>query len=150
MEYFNIVLHVYYMHPLALWIYIYQLEEMKMFLRKLKHRRGAILVSLTFITIYVLAFAPMPHKWSIDKYMMVLRLAYVPAYCPEIGSGKVSRTPFVERRALVCSTISPSLEPHQCLLIGTWKRLAWLPCWPSRGWEVLHQRWTCMPPTKLE
>ena len=67
-----------------------------MFLRRLKHRRSAILVSLTFITIYVLAFARMPQKWSIDEYMMLLRLAYVPAYCPEIGSGKVSRIPFAE------------------------------------------------------
>ena len=30
-------------------------------------------------------------------------------------------------------TIDPSLEPHQCLLTGTWKRMAQLPSWPPRG-----------------
>ena len=43
-------------------------------------------------------------------------------------------------RAFVCGTIDPSFVPHQCLLTGMWKKLAWLPCWLPRGWQVLHQR----------
>ena len=37
-------------------------------------------------------------------------------------------------------TIGPNSKPHQCLLIGTWKRTAWLLCWLPRGQQVLHQR----------
>ena len=28
-------------------------------------------------------YAPMPEKWSIDKYTMLLRMAYIPHYCYE-------------------------------------------------------------------
>ena len=52
--------------------------------------------------------------------------------------------------------IGPSFEPHQCLLTGTWRRMTWLLCLLSRGWQVWHQRWIwghlgyqCHPPKGL-
>ena len=39
------------------------------------------------------------------------------------------------------STIDPGFKPHQYLLTGMWKRTAWLPYWPLRGWLESHQRW---------
>ena len=39
-------------------------------------------------------------------------------------------------RAFVCSTIDPSFEPHQFLLVSMWKRTAWQPCWLPRGRQV--------------
>ena len=43
-------------------------------------------------------------------------------------------------RTFVYGMIGPGFEPHQCLLTGTRKRTAQLPCWPSWGQQVLHQR----------
>ena len=34
--------------------------------------------------------------------------------------------------------IDPGFKPHQCLIAGTVKRMAQLPCWLPRGQQVLH------------
>ena len=40
---------------------------------------------------------------------------------------------------LPTSMINPSFKSHQYLLAGMWKRMAWLPCWPPRDWQVSHR-----------
>ena len=48
---------------------------------------------------------------------------------------------FEYKFSLSSGTIDPRLEPHKCLFTSTWIGLAWLPYWPPRGQQVLHQRW---------
>ena len=41
--------------------------------------------------------------------------------------------------------IAPAFEPHQCLLVGAWRKTAQLPYWPPRGQQVSHKEGvTCM------
>ena len=39
-------------------------------------------------------------------------------------------------------TIDPGFEPHQCLLLGMWRRVSWLSHWLPRDQQVSHQRCT--------
>ena len=60
--------------------------------------------------------------------------------CSQAGIAKsVERLP-AWSHTVSGSVIGPSFKLHQCLLTGMWKRTAWLPCWPRRGQQVLHQR----------
>ena len=56
--------------------------------------------------------------------------------------GQVTVKPFMPFRVRL--SVRPGFEPPpphpQCLLAGTWERMARLPCWPPRGQQVSHQR----------
>ena len=65
------------------------------------------------------------HHFS--KFLIIAQsVEYLAAWCHPVSSGMTG----------------PSFKPHQCLLVGTWKGMAWLPCWPPRDQQVSHQRWT--------
>ena len=53
-------------------------------------------------------------------------------------------------RALAYSIIGPGFDPHQCLLTGTWKRMAQLSCWLQRGKQVnLREHVICTPRSSM-
>ena len=54
------------------------------------------------------------------------------------GKSSRQRTDIGETRRGSGSMIDPSFDPP---LQGMWKKMARLPCWPSRGRQVQHQRW---------
>ena len=83
--------------------------------------------------------------WQVQMWVLTL------CSCRRLESNKKTYSSKVGRvsawsHTMTSSMIDPGFNPHQILFTGMRKRMAWPSCRPPRGWQALHQRWTCNTP----